>query len=83
MDLQHFKELWNLFIFGKHLDIFMKISLDDLTVYNDMEIHLQKLRLCFQKCKEYNINLNFEKCVSMVFSRVIIGFIISKGVKIL
>jgi hypothetical protein len=61
----------------------MKIFLVDLTVYNDMEIHLQKLRLCFQKCKEYNINLNSKKCVSVVFFRVIIGFIISKGVKIL
>jgi len=28
----------------------MKIFLDDFTMYNDMESHLQKLRLCFQKC---------------------------------
>jgi hypothetical protein len=37
--------------FKKYLDNFMKILLDDFTVYNDMENHLQKLRLCFQKCR--------------------------------
>jgi hypothetical protein len=39
----------------------MKIFLDDFIVYNDMETHLQKLRLCFQKCREYNISLNAKK----------------------
>jgi hypothetical protein len=35
--------------FRKYLDQFMKIFLDDFTVYSDMESHLMKLRLCFQK----------------------------------
>jgi hypothetical protein len=39
----------------------MKIFLDDFIVYNDMETHLQKFRLCFQKCKGYNINYNQKK----------------------
>jgi len=34
--------------FRKYLDNFMKIFLDDFTMYNDMESHLQKLKLCFQ-----------------------------------
>jgi hypothetical protein len=40
---------------------------------------MQKLILCFQKCKEYNISLNLDKCAFMVFSKMILGFIISKG----
>ncbi len=32
--------------FQKDLDTFMKIFLDDFTVYNDMETPLQKLELC-------------------------------------
>jgi hypothetical protein len=56
----------------------MKIFLDDFTIYSDMETHLQKLELCFQKCKVYNISLNLEKCVFMVFKKVIIGFIVFK-----
>jgi len=60
----------------------MKIFLDDCTVYSDMESHLQKLRLCFQKCKEYGISKNLNKCAFMVFSRMILGFIISKEGKL-
>jgi hypothetical protein len=60
----------------------MKIFLDDFMVYNDMESHLMKLGLCFQKCIEYKICLNLEKCVFMVFSRLILRFIISKEGKI-
>jgi hypothetical protein len=56
----------------------MKIFLDDFIVY-----HLQKLILCFQKCKEYGISLNPDKCAFMVFLRTILGFIVSKEGKIL
>jgi hypothetical protein len=62
--------------FKECLDIFMNFFLDDFIVYSDMEIHLQKLKLCFQKCKEYNIDLNPEKCAFMVLFGVIIGFIV-------
>jgi hypothetical protein len=48
-----------------------------------MENHLQKLRLCFQKCKEYGISLNLDKCAFMVFSWMILGFIVSKERKLL
>jgi hypothetical protein len=61
----------------------MKIFLDDFIVYIDMESHVQKLKLCFQKCKEYGINLNLDKCAFMVFSRMILGFIVSKEGKLL
>ncbi len=33
--------------FGEYLDQFMKIFLDDFTIYSDMESHLMKLKLCF------------------------------------
>ncbi len=66
----------------KYLDTFIKIFLDDFMVYNDMETHLQKLKLCFQKCKAYNISWNLEKCVFMVFFGVILGFIVSKEGKL-
>jgi hypothetical protein len=56
----------------------MKIFLDDFKMYNGMESHLQNLRLCFQKNREYGINLNLNKCAFMVFSRMILGFIVSK-----
>ncbi len=45
--------------------------------------HLQKLRLCFQECKKYSISLNLDKCAFMVFSGMILGFIVSKKRKLL
>jgi hypothetical protein len=48
-----------------------------------MESHLQKFKLCFQKCKEYGISLNLDNCVFMVFSKIILGFIVSKEGKLL
>ncbi len=60
----------------------MKIFLDDFIMYSDMKSHLQKLRLCFQKCKEYGISLNLDKCAFMVFFRMILGFIVSKERKL-
>jgi hypothetical protein len=68
--------------FKKYLDNFMKIFMDDFMVYNDMESHLQKFRLCFRKCREYGIGLNLDKCAFMVFSEMILGFIISKEGKL-
>jgi hypothetical protein len=66
--------------FKECLDNFMKLFLDDFIVYSDMEIHLQKFKLCFQKCREYNISLNLEKCIFMVFFGVIIGLLFQRKV---
>jgi hypothetical protein len=66
----------------EYLDQFMKIFFDDFTIYSDMESHLMKFRLCFQKCREYRISLNPKKCAFMVFSRLILRFIVSKDKKI-
>ncbi len=44
---------------------------------------MDKLRLCFQKCKEFGVSMNIDKCVFMVFSRMILGFIGSKEGKLL
>jgi hypothetical protein len=61
----------------------VKVHEDDFTVYNDMEIHLMKLKLFFQKCREYKISFNLEKCAFMVFPQLILRFMVSKEGKIL
>jgi len=35
--------------------MFMKLLLDDFNVFNDLDTHLPKLWLCFDKCKEFDI----------------------------
>jgi hypothetical protein len=61
----------------------MNIFLDDFTIFNDMSTHLEKLKKCLLKCKEFGINLNPNKCAFMVFSRTILGFIMSKEGKVM
>ncbi len=68
--------------FRKYLNQFMKIFINDVMIYNDMDSHLMKLKLFFQKCRKYKINFNPKKCAFMVFSRLILGFIVSKERKI-
>ncbi len=58
--------------------MFIKIFLDDFTIFNDLSTPLKKLRKYFLRCKEYDIGLNPNKCASTVCSRTILGFIISK-----
>jgi hypothetical protein len=68
--------------FREYLDNFMKIFMDDFIGHSDMENHMQKLKLYFQKCKEYGISINPNKCAFMVYPRMILGFIISKERKL-
>jgi hypothetical protein len=49
---------------------------------SDMDSHLHKLRLCFQKCREYGISLNPNKCAFMLFPRMLLSFIVSKEGKL-
>ncbi len=67
----------------EYLNQFMKIFLDDFTIYSDMESHFMKLKLCFKKCREYKSSLDQDKCAFMVFSRLILRFIVFKERKIL
>ncbi len=61
----------------------MKIFLDDFTIFGDMSTHLEKLKKWFVKCREFGISLNLDKCAFMVFSIIILGFIVSKEGKVM
>jgi hypothetical protein len=65
--------------FKDYLDDFMKLFLDDFTIFNYLDIHLSKLRKCFEKCQKYGISLNPKICAFMVLSGMIIGFISKEG----
>ncbi len=68
--------------FREYLEVFMKLFLDDFSVFNDVCIHLHKLWLCFDKCREFDISLNSEKCMFLVNSGVIFGYVGSKEGKL-
>ena len=56
----------------------MKLFLDDFSVYSDEATHLEKLRKCFEKCREFGISLNPEISMFLVHSGIILGYIVSK-----
>jgi len=61
--------------FHEYIDVFMKIFLDDFTIFNDLSTHLERLMECFFKCREFGISVNPNKCAFMAFLRTILGFI--------
>jgi hypothetical protein len=68
--------------FKDYLGVFMKLFLDNFNVFNNLDTHLPKLRLCFDKCREFGISLNSEKYMFMVHSGIILGYMVSQEGKL-
>jgi hypothetical protein len=61
----------------------MKLFLNDLGAFNDLDTHLIKFWLCLNKCIEFDISLNPKKCMFLVHLSVILGYLVSKESKLL
>jgi hypothetical protein len=59
--------------FKDYLGVFMKLFLDDFNMFNDLDTHLLKLQLCFDKCKKIGVSLNPNKWMFLVHLGVIFG----------
>ena len=59
----------------------MKLFLDDFSVYSDVATHLPKLCLVFERCRQYGVSLNPDKCIFYVPSGVILGYIVCQAGK--
>ncbi len=68
--------------FKDYLGMFMKLFLDDFSMFNNLDTHLPKLQLCFDKCREFNISFNLKKCMFLVHSSIILGYLVSKEGKL-
>jgi hypothetical protein len=66
----------------EYLGVFMELFLDDFNVFNDFKTHLAKLWLCFDKYQKFGISLNLKKCMFLVYSWVILGYVVSKAGKL-
>ncbi len=56
----------------------MKSFWDDCRVFSDLKTHLAKLQLCFDKHKKFGISLNLKTCMFLVYSGVILGYVVFK-----
>ena len=57
---------------------FMRVFLDDFSVFGRMSEHLLHLRLCFQRCRMSRLSLNPAKCAFAMRRGVLLGHIISE-----
>jgi len=69
--------------FCEYINAFTKIFLDDFIVFSDMSTQFENFKKKNFKCKMFGINLNLNKCAFMVFSRTILGFIVSQENKVM
>jgi hypothetical protein len=69
--------------FKDYLGVFMKLLLNDFNMFSNLHTHLPKLELCFHKCREFKLNLNLEKCMFLVYSCIVLGYVVSKEGKLL
>ncbi len=70
-------------VFRAYIDLFMKIFLNDFMVFSDLLTHLESFLICFYKCREFGISLNLNNYAFMVFSKIVLGFIMSKEARVM
>ena len=63
--------------FQDELRVSMEIFLDDFCSFSTREEHLEKLGRCLDKCAQFGISLNSEKCQFGVPSGKLLGHIVS------
>ncbi|MCO5548224.1 hypothetical protein L7F22_001681 [Adiantum nelumboides] len=66
-------------IFNEFLRKFLAIFVDDFTIYNNEELHIQFLEMAFQRCREKRIYLNPFKSVFMVWKGQLLGHVVSRN----
>ena len=71
-------------IFSDYVEKIIEVFMDDFTVYgNSFNECLDNLAKILQRCLEFNLVLNYEKCHFMVDKGLILGYIVSsEGIEV-
>ena len=64
--------------FAPYLTSFMRVFLDDFSVFGKMSEHITHLKLCFEQCRLFRLSLNPAKCAFAVRSGILLGNVISE-----
>ena len=64
--------------FEPYLTEFMRIFMDDFSIFGEKIQHLEHLRKCFERCRLFQMSLNPHKCAIAVQKGKLLGHIISK-----
>ena len=69
---------WVQEVFEPFLTTFMRVFLDDFSVFGKITEHLEHLRQCFLRCREAGLALNPAKCAFVVRKGILLGQVISR-----
>ena len=71
-------------IFHEYIGKFIEVYIDDVVIKFDIEnIHLDNLKLAFEKMHRHNLKMNPLKCAFGVFAGNFLGFLIhKKGIEV-
>ena len=64
-------------VFEPYLWDFMRVCVDDFLVFGTKDQHLVHLKLCFDGCRLFNMDLNPYKSVLAVKSGILLGHVVS------
>ena len=65
------------------LKMIIEVYLDDLAAHSRLRVcHPYHLRLVFERCSRYQVHLNPHKCIFCMTVGRLLGFIVSKGIRI-
>jgi len=64
--------------FKEFIHKFLKVYLDDWTVFILLKYHIETLRLMLNRCRKYQISLNLKKCIFCVLFGIFLGHVVSK-----
>lgn len=63
--------------FAPYLTSFMRVFLDDFSVFGKISEHITHLKLCFEQCRLFRLSLNLAFAVR---SSILLGNVISEKV---
>jgi hypothetical protein len=64
--------------FKEFIHQFLKLYLDDWTVYSLLKDHVEVLRLILERCRQYQISLNVKKFIFGTLFGILLGHIVCK-----
>lgn len=64
--------------FEPYLTDFMRVFMDDFSVFGDKDKHLQYLQKCLDRCKMFKMALSPYKCAIAIKQGKLLGYIISQ-----
>ena len=62
--------------FREYIHKFLKVYMDDWTVYSLLKKHATLLRIMFDRCRQLQISLNLNKCIFAVPFGTLLGHVV-------